>query len=101
MRRAFLVLPALLLALGPTSWAASAYEQCGPDVDNEFGTFVTPGESDTINCSSSGNFVHDVAIHNPYLYTLSVYSTAGKYCALGSSGIPTNIYSGERGASTG
>jgi hypothetical protein len=98
MLLAFLVLPALLLALSPVQWAASAYEQCGPDIDNTYGTFVLPGESNTINCSSSGSLVHDVSIHNPDLDRISVYSTSGKYCALGSSGIPTNIYAGERGA---
>ena len=98
MLRAFLVLPALLFTLSPMQWAASAYEQCGPDIDNIYGTFVTPGESDAINCSSSGSLVHDVAIHNPDLDRISVYSTSGKYCTLGSSGIPTNIYTGERGA---
>lgn len=99
MRHAFLVLPALLLSLGPAQWVG-AYEDCGPDEGGAFANVILAGWSVVINCSTPGTLIHDVAIRNLDGAKLSVYSSYGKYCAFDTSspGLPpagTRYYPGE------
>ena len=61
-----------LLALGHT------IEQCGPDNGDAIPNILPPGTYAIINCSASGNLVHDVAIRNFGVgSTFSVYSSYG------------------------
>ena len=100
--RVFISVALLALStLESARWTARAYEDCDSANGDSIPNIILGGESAVINCSRSGNLVHDVAIRNLDLDNLTVYSSFGKSCSFNTDRAPpggTRYYPREHNA---